>query len=61
MALGAFAACDDVDTLMRDTSYYRALYYDSAVGRFLSEDPQERTDPNLYVYVHDNPTNAQDP
>lgn len=41
---------------------YRARYYDSQVGRFLSEDPIEfRGGLNLYQYVGDNPVNLTDP
>lgn len=43
--------------------FYRARYYDSAVGRFLSEDPIgfEARDTNLYRYVGNSPTNYTDP
>jgi RHS repeat-associated protein len=43
--------------------YYRARYYDSAVGRFISEDPIGFTagDANLYRYVGNSPVNAIDP
>jgi RHS repeat-associated protein len=43
--------------------YYRARYYDSAVGRFISEDPIGFTagDANLYRYVGNSPTNSTDP
>lgn len=43
--------------------YYRARYYDSTVGRFISEDPigVEAEDTNLYRYVGNSPTNATDP
>lgn len=41
-------------------SYYGARYYDSAAGRFLSEDPI-RAGMNFYQYSHDNPTNFVDP
>ena len=42
--------------------YYRARYYDPAVGRFLSQDPIgfEAHDPNLYRYVENGPTNFTD-
>ncbi|HID78087.1 MAG TPA: hypothetical protein EYP56_19100, partial [Planctomycetaceae bacterium] len=38
--------------------YYRARYYDAAIGRFLSEDPIgfAAGDPNLYRYVLNRPT-----
>jgi RHS repeat-associated protein len=39
--------------------YYRARYYDSMTGRFLSEDPF-KTDSNQYVYVSNGPTNILD-
>jgi RHS repeat-associated protein len=36
-------------------SYYRARYYDPAVGRFISEDPRMfRADVNFYRYVSNN-------
>jgi RHS repeat-associated protein len=43
--------------------YYRARYYDSAVGRFISEDPLgfSAGDGNLYRYVGNSPTNFIDP
>lgn len=42
--------------------YYRARYYDSTVGRFLSEDPIEFDGgPNSYAYVGNSPTNFIDP
>jgi RHS repeat-associated protein len=43
--------------------YYRARYYDSATGRFLSEDPLQfgGGDANLYAYVANSPTNLIDP
>ncbi|MDB9526004.1 hypothetical protein PN498_08405, partial [Oscillatoria sp. CS-180] len=43
--------------------YYRARYYDPAVGRFLSEDPMgfDAGDANLYRYVFNSPTNYTDP
>jgi RHS repeat-associated protein len=42
--------------------YYRARYYDSQVGRFLVEDPLGlRDNMNMYVYVHNNPANFDDP
>jgi len=42
--------------------YYRARYYDPALGRFTSED-MERFDagPNFYPYVLNSPTNWVDP
>jgi RHS repeat-associated protein len=42
--------------------YYRARYYDSAVGRFISEDPIGFTagDANLYRYVGNSPVNLVD-
>jgi RHS repeat-associated protein len=43
--------------------YYRVRYYDSNVGRFISVDPIgfEAGDTNLYRYVSNNATNANDP
>ncbi len=43
--------------------FYRARYYDSAAGRFLSEDPIGfgAGDGNLYRYVLNNPVNLLDP
>jgi RHS repeat-associated protein len=43
--------------------YYRARYYDSAVGRFISVDPMGfgAGDTNLYRYVGNNSTNNTDP
>jgi RHS repeat-associated protein len=43
--------------------YYRARYYDAAVGRFISEDPIsfKAGDANLSRYVTNNPTNHTDP
>jgi RHS repeat-associated protein len=42
--------------------FYRARYYDPAIGRFISEDPI-RTDERIgfYTYVGNNPTNFTDP
>lgn len=43
--------------------YYRARYYDPAMGRFLSEDPIgfSSGDPNPYRYVGNNPVSLTDP
>jgi RHS repeat-associated protein len=43
--------------------YYRARYYSSALGRFISEDPDGLLggDTNFYSYVLDSPTNFRDP
>lgn len=46
-------------------SYYRARYYDTNLGRFLSEDPLGEGIPdariNAYAYVDNEPTTAMDP
>jgi RHS repeat-associated protein len=43
-------------------SYYRARYYDSSSGRFLSEDPLRlRAGINHYRYVRNNPVDLTDP
>jgi RHS repeat-associated protein len=43
--------------------YYRARYYDPAIGRFLSEDPIgfDGGDVNLYTYVGNRPLTVTDP
>lgn len=43
--------------------YYRARYYDPALGRFISEDPLgfDAGDINLYQYAAANPINHNDP
>lgn len=43
--------------------YFRARYYDTSNGRFISEDPIEfeGRDVNLYRYVGNRPTNQRDP
>jgi RHS repeat-associated protein len=43
--------------------YYRARYYDPALGRFISQDPLgfSAGDANFYRYVRNHPTNATDP
>jgi RHS repeat-associated protein len=42
--------------------YYRARYYDTSAGRFLSEDPlRYEQGMNFYTYVHGNPTTFADP
>jgi RHS repeat-associated protein len=43
--------------------YYRSRWYDSQVGRFISEDPIgfKGGDVNLYAYVLNNPANFRDP
>jgi RHS repeat-associated protein len=43
--------------------YYRARYYDPAVGRFIAEDPLRLAagDANLYRYVRNQPTANTDP
>jgi RHS repeat-associated protein len=45
-----------------ESSYYRARYYDAAIGRFLSEDPVGfKGGGDFYAYVGSNPTNRIDP
>src|SRR5262249_17328549 len=43
--------------------YYRARYYDPAIGRFISEDPIgfAGSGSNFYAYTHNSPTNLVDP
>ncbi|MDO9234166.1 MAG: RHS repeat-associated core domain-containing protein [Methylotenera sp.] len=42
--------------------YYRARYYDTDIGRFISEDPLGfEVGINFYAYVNNNPVNANDP
>jgi RHS repeat-associated protein len=43
--------------------YYRSRYYDSNIGRFISEDPIDFSggDNNLYGYVSNDPINLTDP
>src|ERR1700712_1674290 len=42
--------------------YYKARFYDPAIGRFLQTDPAgTQDDPNLYAYVGNNPVNRVDP
>src|SRR5260221_420219 len=43
--------------------YYRARYYDPAIGRFISEDPMgfDAGDVNFYAYAANNPINHNDP
>jgi RHS repeat-associated protein len=42
--------------------YYRARYYSSTIGRFISEDPIDwGGGPNFYSYVKSNPHNLRDP
>jgi RHS repeat-associated protein len=49
----------DLETSLR---YYRARYYDSGAGRFLSEDAARfAADVNFYAYVRGNPINLIDP
>jgi len=51
------------DTETPGLKFYRARYYDSASGRFLSEDPIgfRGGDENLYRYVFNQPTQFTDP
>jgi RHS repeat-associated protein len=42
--------------------YYNARWYDSELGRFISEDPVgDPNNPNLYSYCRNNPVNMIDP
>ena len=42
--------------------YYRARYYDPAIGRFASEDPIKFWGGNnFYAYIHNNAVNFGDP
>src|SRR5262249_45320883 len=43
--------------------FLRARYYNSQIGRFISEDPAgfAGSGPNLYGYVYDNPLGFRDP
>jgi len=42
--------------------YYRARYYDSGIGRLISEDPiRFRSGPNFYSYVKNEPEDVVDP
>ena len=43
--------------------FYRARYYDPAIGRFIQEDPIgfQGGDTNLYAYVRNNPVKYRDP
>jgi RHS repeat-associated protein len=43
--------------------YYRARFYNAAIGRFISEDPIRfgSADVNLYRYANDDPENQTDP
>lgn len=43
-------------------SYYRARYYDTSVGRFISEDPIAfKGGIDFYTYVHNDAVDAKDP
>ncbi len=50
----------DIETGLQ---YNRARYYDSATGRWMSQDPLgfDAGDSNLYRYVNNKPTEATDP
>ena len=56
-------AYDAVENCLENSYYYRARYYDSSVGRFISEDPIRfnSNTVNFYAYVENNPINAIDP
>jgi len=65
---GAGASCSVLRYTGRESDaesglyYYRARYYDPTLGRFLTEDPiRFRGGMNHYVYVNNNPINANDP
>jgi len=48
--------------LTANPSYYRARYYDSSTGRFLSEDPiHQFSEKSAYPYVSNNPLILVDP
>jgi RHS repeat-associated protein len=48
--------------ITEDLYYYRARYYSSSLGRFISEDHIRLTNNfNLYAYANNNPTNFIDP
>jgi RHS repeat-associated protein len=56
------AALVGVGAFGGDLYYYRARWYDPAIGRFISADPEGDVDgPNLYGYVRGRPTIWQDP
>lgn len=40
--------------------YFGFRYYDPALGRWISQDPSREDGPNLYAYLHNNPTNYID-
>ncbi len=52
----------DVGEVLHSRSYYRARYYNPAIGRFISEDPIGlAAGPNEYAYVGDSPMDFIDP
>jgi hypothetical protein len=52
-----------VSPVLRSSYYYRARYYDSQSGRFLSEDPLQfgGDTPNFFAYVRNSPSIFVDP
>lgn len=55
--------CSGILKPRNPSSYYRARYYDSQAGRFLSEDPLgfNAKQKNFYPYVSNSPLNFRDP
>src|SRR5579863_2100385 len=55
--------CPPRESIPVRSSYYRARYYDSTTGRFLSEDPLRfmADRGSFYEYTYGDPTNFLDP